>query len=140
MKFKILIAEDNFETALLYKMILEPRAHAVYTTSDGEECLKTFKQTHFEYSTLSYGNKQQYNNLGVKAFDLVILDIELPKRNGIDVAKEICVIRPNQRILFLSSNIDKLANSILYMKNNIEAMGKPSTNDEIVAKVEQKGK
>lgn len=118
-------------------MILEDRSHVVYTTSDGEECLKTFKQTHFEYGALSYENKQQGNNLCVKIFDLVILDINMPKRNGIEVAKEICVIRPNQRILFLSSNINKLANSDLYVKKNIETMEKPATTNEIIAKVEK---
>jgi DNA-binding NarL/FixJ family response regulator len=35
--------------------------------------------------------------------DLVLLDIQLPKMNGIDAAREICKVSPNTKILFLSS-------------------------------------
>jgi len=38
-----------------------------------------------------------------RSFSLVILDISLPGRNGLDVLKEIVEIRPGSRVLILSS-------------------------------------
>jgi DNA-binding NarL/FixJ family response regulator len=35
--------------------------------------------------------------------DLVLLDIQLPKMNGFDVARQICRVSPRTKILFLSS-------------------------------------
>jgi DNA-binding NarL/FixJ family response regulator len=36
--------------------------------------------------------------------DLILLDISLPKLNGIEVARQICKIAPSSRILFFSEN------------------------------------
>ena len=118
--------------------VLEARAHEVAVTFD-EECLKLFNTAYSEYQDLSFENNQQCTHFDVKAFDLVILDIELPKRNEIGIAQEIYKIRPNQRILLLSTNIKKLTNSDLFVKNNIETMENPVAGYEIVGKVDQKG-
>ena len=38
--------------------------------------------------------------------DLVLMDVGLPKLNGIEAARQILKIMPNSKILFLSQNLD----------------------------------
>lgn len=38
--------------------------------------------------------------------DLILLDIGLPKLNGIEAARRICKVAPKSKILFLSQEID----------------------------------
>lgn len=38
--------------------------------------------------------------------DLILLDVGLPNLNGIEVARQLSVISPNSKILFLSENLD----------------------------------
>ncbi len=38
--------------------------------------------------------------------DLILLDVGLPNLNGIEVARQLCVVSPNSKILFLSENLD----------------------------------
>ncbi len=91
----ILIAEDNLFTSKQYKMVLEKNGHTVSVTKDGVECID------------EYINEAQYSELFRKdkspPYDLVLLDHDMPRKNGAEVAKEIFECRPNQRIIFLSA-------------------------------------
>jgi len=91
----ILIAEDNEFTSKQYKMAFEKNGHIVSVTKDGVECID------------EYVNEAQYSELFRKdkspPYDVVLLDHDMPRKNGVDVAKEILECRPNQRIIFLSA-------------------------------------
>ena len=65
---RILIAEDEAPLRNLIRMSLEVIGHHVTTVNDGEEALKAFAS---------------------EPFDLVILDIMMPRINGFDVCREI---------------------------------------------------
>ena len=41
---KVLIAQDDKDTALLYKDALEEKNHQVITTNNGENCLKIYQK------------------------------------------------------------------------------------------------
>jgi len=41
------------------------------------------------------------------SYDVVILDYKMPGVNGMDVAKEIFKINPNQRIIFASAYVEE---------------------------------
>jgi DNA-binding response OmpR family regulator len=91
---KILIAEDEQDIARQYKISLENRKHKVVLTMDGDECIKAYLDALKEARSATDGKFP---------FDLVVLDHRMPKRDGVDVAKEILKINPDQRILFASA-------------------------------------
>lgn len=97
MKAKILIADDEEACRELIQMALEPKGYKVIEARDGEEALR---------------------QIAAEKPDLVLLDIHLPKRDGISVLKE---VRKNSalssiRILAFSAQLsdgqdaDSLAN------------------------------
>lgn len=134
---KILIAEDDYNIAFLYKRVLEMRQHDVYLSFDGTKCLQLFEREYFKDWPLSFKtNKQSHAADNNNKFDLVILDIDIPERNGIDIAREIHNISPNQRILLLSDNVNKLNEYNTKVNEFTQLREKPITNDQLVDLIE----
>src|SRR6059036_362106 len=102
---KILVAEDEPSIATQYETALKDRGHDVTVTPDGERCLEAF-----------YGELEQQESSHKSRkppFDAVILDYRMPKKDGMEVAKEILAIEPKQRILFASAYVlEMLVDSI----------------------------
>lgn len=84
---KILVVEDEPELLRFYKVLLEDQGHDVVVTKDGDECLAAYQRA------LNTNN----------SFDLVILDHRMPKKNGMDVAKEITSKSPSQKLLMITA-------------------------------------
>ena len=129
----ILIAEDETDIALLYKMALERRNHQVTTTENGQNCLE------------AYHEKYQYIRTAMDAigqtlpFDVVILDHKMPKINGMQVAEEILAMNPHQRIIFASAYVkENLTDSIRKLKQVVELMQKPFNVNTLIDTVEDK--
>jgi DNA-binding NtrC family response regulator len=122
---KILIAEDDRDIALFYKVVLEARNHHVVSTDNGEDRLTIYRQEFGNFASLirstASDNKQQQ-----QAVDAVILDYKMPKINGIEVAKEIIKINPKQRIIISSAHPrEALFQSIKEIEKPIELVQKP---------------
>ena len=101
---KILIVEDEIDLLEEYKIFLEKNNHNVSMESDGEAGLKTYF-TNLEENTEEI------------PFDIVILDYQLPGKNGLEIASEILNKVPKQRILFASAYVeDTLRESIKTLK------------------------
>ncbi len=64
MKKRILVAEDENEIRLFLKLILELAEYDVILATDGESCLKLFKE---------------------KKPDCIICDVKMPKMSGLEV-------------------------------------------------------
>jgi two-component system response regulator DegU len=84
-KQKVLIVDDNphFAKALKF-MLLDSfidRIDDVYIVKDGDECL---------------------NALNEKIFDMVFMDINMPKKNGIDTTKEVTQLYRNLVVVAVS--------------------------------------
>ncbi len=96
---KILIAEDNRDIALVYRVALQNRNHHVVITDNGEDCLTVYREELRNFiSTMGCLGKNKRH-----VFDVVILDYRMPRINGIEVAKEIIRINPKQRIIIVSA-------------------------------------
>ena len=131
---KILVAEDEPEIAKQYEAILAERKHEVIITYNGEQCIKAYYD---ELDKLQ--SKSNYSPLK-PPFDAVILDYRMPKRDGMQVAREILAIQPKQRILFASAYVlETLADSIKTLEQVVELIQKPFDLDSFADLIEDKG-
>ena len=116
---RILVADDEKDLALLYKQILEGRNHEVIITTDGQECIDVFRKDH--------------------NFDVVVLDYQMPKKNGLDTAKEILSLNQKQRIIFASAYVTSiLEKAVKNLKWATELLQKPFNINTLVETIEDK--
>jgi two-component system, cell cycle response regulator CpdR len=120
MALNILIAEDNTFTSKQYKTALEKKGHRVTLTKDGEECYGVYNDE-AKYSELF---KQEKNS----PFDIVLLDQNMPRKTGIETAKDILKLRRNQRIIFQNANDVK--------EDTVQIIQKPFSLDFLLKKIE----
>ncbi|MDE1861897.1 MAG: response regulator [Thaumarchaeota archaeon] len=113
---EVLIADDERDLLDQYKSSLEGRGHNVTTCLDGEQCLKVYEVE----------SKQIEGNDSATPFDAVVLDYQMPKKNGIEVAQRILALNPHQRIIFASGYIQEtFLDSIKQLRQVTEIMKKP---------------
>lgn len=128
MALNILIAEDNAFTVSQYTKILEKNGHSVTVARDGQECLE--KYTH------ELG-KKEFESLDKNPFDVVLLDNNMPKKSGVEVAKEILDKRPNQRIIFASAyDINSLLKAPGTIPESVEILEKPFSLNTMMSKIQ----
>ena len=145
----ILLAEDEKDTLRTYKLALENRNHKVTITDNGEYCLKIY----LEKTTTHDGSKKSKtmttSDHKPKAymppppppspFDVVILDYKMPKKDGMQVAKEILDINPKQRIIIASAYVyETLEEVIKKLGLVVEVMQKPFDPQLLIDRIEDK--
>jgi DNA-binding response OmpR family regulator len=114
-KYKILYAEDDQTLAFLTKDNLEQNHFEVHHFSNGILCLESFKK---------------------ESFDICILDIMLPKMDGLELASEIRKHNTNIPIIFLSAKTLK-EDRIKGLKLGADDyLVKPFSIEELVLKIE----
>ncbi|MFN3654288.1 MAG: response regulator [Candidatus Nitrosotenuis sp.] len=125
---KILVAEYNVFTATQYTKALEKNGHQVIVARDGQECLEVYA------GELS---KSEFDTLDKNPFDVVLLDNNMPKKSGVEVAKEILDKRPNQRIIFASAyDINSLLKAPGTMAESVEVLQKPFSLNAMINKIQ----
>jgi CheY-like chemotaxis protein len=128
MPLNILVAEDNVFTATQYTKALEKNGHRVTVAKDGEECIQLYND---ELS------KSEFDSLDKNPFDVVLLDNNMPKKSGVEVAKEILDKRPNQRIIFASAyDINSLLKAPGNIPESVEILEKPFSLNSMINKVQ----
>lgn len=128
MSLNILVAEDNVFTATQYTKALEKNGHKVTIAKDGEECLQLYD------SELA---KSEFDSLEKNPFDVVLLDNNMPKKSGVEVAKEILDKRPNQRIIFASAyDINSLLKTPGNIPQTVEILEKPFSLNTMMSKLQ----
>jgi DNA-binding response OmpR family regulator len=131
---RILIAEDDTDISESYKDALEARNHIVILAENGEECLEIYnKELKRELTIIENGERRG------TPFDAVILDYMMPRKDGMQVAKEILEINPKQRIIFASAYVEEtLEDTVKQLKQVVELMQKPFGADALVNTIEDK--
>jgi len=126
MGMRILVAEDSPSFALLYKNALEKRGHTVIIAKDGNDCM-------YKYMDSIKGDDQVKKE---NSYDLVILDHQMPRMQGTDVAKEILKLNPKQRILFVTEYVEEVMKGIKELGKKIELLQKPFPTLAMIRQVE----
>ncbi|RDJ30954.1 MAG: response regulator [Crenarchaeota archaeon] len=126
MSMNILVAEDSDSFALLYKKSLEARGHKVTVTKNGLECF-------YKYSD---DFKHNEGKTGKSPYDLVILDHQMPRMKGLEVAKQILDLNPSQRILVVTEYVKAIMKGVRELGSKIELLGKPFPSLAMVRQVE----
>lgn len=129
---EILVAEDDLDAAAMYTAALEPRGHKVIQTFDGQECLNIYQA---KLARLRSNREASDKH----PFDVVILDYKMPIVDGLQVAKRILNLDPNQRIIFASAYAkETLIVSVRELKQLIEVIQKPFDPEVLVNLIEDK--
>jgi DNA-binding NtrC family response regulator len=85
MKKRILIADDEQGIRDLFRFLLEEQGFEVFTACDGMEAVEMVEK---------------------HTFDLVFLDVHMPKMRGPEAIKKIKEINPEQIVVIFSSSSD----------------------------------
>jgi len=108
----ILIVEDEASLRELLCTILEPRGYKVLSASDGTRAVDVLMS---EPGTI----------------DVVLLDLNLPQLNGIDVYKTLRRLRPEAKVIIISGNITPETRRELNLHGQPEFLPKPYQIEEL---------
>lgn len=115
MKASILIAEDDKGIRLGLTAALESENYDVTAAGDGAQALNLFRQ---------------------KKYDLVILDVMMPRKSGYDVCREIRASNAAVPILFLTAKGGEIDKVVGLKMGADDYMSKPFGVHELLARVE----
>lgn len=128
MALKILVAEDNVFTATQYMRVLEKGGHNVTVAKDGQECVQLYSDEI---------GRMGIDSIDKNPFDVVLLDNNMPKKSGVEVAKEILDKRPNQRIIFASAyDMNSLLKSPGNIPKTVEVLEKPFSLNTMINRLQ----
>jgi CheY-like chemotaxis protein len=128
---RILIAEDDLYSLDMCATALELRGHKVIGTTNGQDCLKVYRDVVKE--STAKGEELSFHY----PFDAVILDYKMPLADGLEVAKEIVRLNPHQRIIFASAYVkETLMDLVRELSQVTELIQKPFEPDVLVDLVE----
>jgi len=121
-KNRILIVDDEDDINLLFKMVLEDNGFKVDTFNDPLVALQNFT---------------------AGSFDLLLLDMLMPKMSGFELYQKIRMLDDKVKICFLTASginheeFKKRAVSVASIENNIENcfISKPIENEDLIKRV-----
>ena len=114
---RILLADDDLKYSILLKRFLEKEGYEVTYTGNGTMALEQFP--------------------AVKP-DLVLLDINMPGKNGFEVAEKIREQDHNVLIFFLSDRSDKNDRLKGFSVKGNDYLAKPFYPEELLARIRER--
>ena len=115
-KKRILLVDDEYDIALAFKISLENNGFTVDTFNDPEEALSNFK---------------------AGLFDLLLIDVKMPKMNGFELYREIEKIDNKAKVCFITA-FEVYYKSLreLFPTMRIDCfIKKPITTDDLVQRI-----
>jgi len=126
MPLNILIAEDEEDIAEQYKMGFEDRGHKVKITYNGVECINVYRRA-----------RQTLDEEDPIIYDAVIIDHNMPLKNGATLAEEIREINPEQTIVFATAYGNQLITGLDSFED-VDILAKPLSIKNLVTLVEER--
>ncbi len=112
--FRILVVDDDKNTRLLLKSVLEAEQYSVFTASNGEEALDVMDDEHI---------------------DLVVLDIMMPKMDGYEFTKSLREVQNNLPILMVSAKQLPEDKRRGFLVGTDDYMTKPIDEEEMLLRI-----
>jgi two-component system cell cycle response regulator CpdR len=126
MPLNILIAEDEEDIAEQYKMGFEDRGHKVTITYNGVECINVYRRA-----------RQTLDDEDPIIFDAIIIDHNMPLKDGATLAEEIREINPEQTIVFATAYGNQLITGLDSFED-VDILAKPLSIKNLVRLVEER--
>jgi DNA-binding response OmpR family regulator len=114
-KTKILLAEDDENLGSLLREYLQAKSYETHWLTDGEKAYKSFEKNRY---------------------DICILDIMMPNKDGITLAKEVRMIDPEIPIIFLTAKSMKEDVLEGFSVGADDYMTKPFSMEELIYRIE----
>lgn len=112
--FNILVADDDKNTRLLLRAVLEEEKYTVFTASNGEEALEVLDREHV---------------------DLVVLDIMMPKMDGYEFTKALRESDNNLPVLMVSAKQYPADKRQGFLVGTDDYMTKPIDEEEMLLRI-----
>ena len=115
---KILVVDDNQDLAFLIKWMLEEEGYEVKSAMNGQD----------GYSTYLLFNP-----------DLVLTDIQMPKKNGLELVRDIRCHNPCVRTIYMSADLGQYWFPLEEEKEryHVGVLEKPFSRDDLLSLVSQ---
>jgi len=126
MPLNILIAEDEEYIAEQYKMGFEDRGHKVKITYNGVECINVYRRA-----------RQTLDTEDPIIYDAVIIDHNMPLKDGATLAEEIRTINPEQTIVFATAYGNQLITGLDSFED-VDILAKPLSIKNLIKLVEER--
>ncbi|NNF02749.1 MAG: response regulator transcription factor [Bacteroidia bacterium] len=114
-KINILLVEDDENLGMILKESLEYEGYSVEWKKDGEEGWKAFNKLHY---------------------DICLLDIMMPKKDGLTLAKEIRKVDQNIPLIFLTAKSMKEDKIEGFKSGGDDYITKPFSMEELLLRME----
>ena len=149
---KVILTNNGEECLIAYKQEMALAASRKKTNKKKKErkrkvmaTTQTIETTETEITNEQIEDDDYYyddddnDNANVSPFDVVILDHKMPKKTGLEIAKEILEINPEQRIIFASAYVrETLEESVKHLRKVVELIQKPFETNTLIEAIEDK--
>lgn len=114
-KIRILLAEDDENLSFMLEQYLAQKGFEVTVKSDGQEAFEAF---------------------GKKPFDLLILDVMMPKLDGFNLARKIRELDDEVPIIFLTAKSQQEDTLEGFRSGGDDYITKPFSMEELIARIQ----